>query len=161
MFVLGGADNDTVVARYQVHRTPVHSCTNYPLRQRHTAVAPPQSQYLTLHRTYLQSRPQPGCVNPVGDHHGVNALAGIIEAPHRSGPRHTQPGALLLQRLDQPAVIDGQFVDGSEPVPDALCQKRFDIPRGVGHGDRMALFGKPVSDRAEVGGVGAVDGDHQ
>jgi hypothetical protein len=42
-------------------------------------VAPPQSQYLTLDRADLQARPECGRVDPVGDHHRIDAVAGIIE----------------------------------------------------------------------------------
>ncbi len=65
------------------------------------------------------------------------------------------------QRVDDGPVVNGQFGFGAEAVPNTLRQQRFDIARGRRERDGMALGRQPLTDRLQVRGVGAVDGDHQ
>ena len=65
------------------------------------------------------------------------------------------------QRLDDRPIVDGEFGFGDESVPNALRQKRFDVPRGRRRCDGMTLARQPLPDGLQVGGVGAVHGDHQ
>ena len=65
------------------------------------------------------------------------------------------------QRLDHRPIVHRQFGFRAEAVPNALRQQRFDIARVGRRRHGVALRGQPLPDRLQVGGVGAVDGDHQ
>ena len=71
---------------------------------------PPQPQHLALDRPDLQTGPQRGRVDTVGDHHGVDAVASVLDPLDGARPANTELLAMGFQRLDELAVVHRQFV---------------------------------------------------
>ena len=65
------------------------------------------------------------------------------------------------QRVHDGSIVDSELGVGDEAGPNALRQKRFDVAGRRRQRDGLALGGQPLPDRFQVGGVGAVDSDHQ